>query len=174
MVLATLSSERVGAPTTTGALPELSFASTRDEETSNAMTARREELRRSMIMAAIAFLAYGAWAAYANWDHGAAAYVPSALTQGVISFLVTAFLTLGMEAVFRRMRPGWARFGVTALGPQTGVAIATATAHYAVGTPEILTTMAPSLILGTLFCALYTAGLVARARASANVRGRAT
>jgi hypothetical protein len=132
------------------------------------MSRRREELRRSLLIAAGSFVAYGSWAAFANWAHGPRVYVVSGLTQASISFVVTATLALGMEAVFRRLRSGLLRFVVTALGPQSAVAALTAAAHWAVGTPEILMTMAPSLIVGAVFCLLYTAGLEARARTPRN------
>jgi hypothetical protein len=114
-------------------------------------------LGRSLLIAAGAFIVYSGWAVYANWEYGFHKCFVASLTQGTISFLSTAFMTMGMEEVFHRMDTGVLRFITTALGPQTMVAIITATSHYVVGTPEILVTMAPSLIIGTTFCILYTA-----------------
>lgn len=115
-------------------------------------------------MATGAFLVYGGWAAYANWEYGLATWLLSAATQGTISFLITAFLTLILEHIFHSITSVVLRFLVTALGSQTVVALMTFTAHYIVGTPEILITMAPSFIVSTTYCILYTTGLHIRAR----------
>ena len=76
-------------------------------------------------MATGAFLVYGGWAAYTNWEYGFAISLVSAITQGTISFLVTAFLTLILEQIFQSIDSRVLRFIVTALGAQTVVALMT-------------------------------------------------
>lgn len=119
-------------------------------------------------MAAGAFLVYGGWAAYTNWEYGLTISLVSAFTQGTISFLVTAFLTLILEHIFHSIDSAALRFIVTALGAQTVVALMTFTAHYIVGTPEILITMAPSFVVSSIYCILYTTGLHIRDRQPAS------
>lgn len=115
-------------------------------------------------MAVGAFIAYGGWAVYANYRHGLATSLVSALTQGIISFLVTAFMTLILEAIFYRFAAGALRIVVTAVGAQAAVALVTFTIHYVVGTPEIIVTMTPSFIVSSIYCVVYTTGMHIRDR----------
>ena len=115
-------------------------------------------------MAVGAFIAYGGWAAYANHRYGLTTALVSALAQGTISFLVTAFMTLILEAIFYRFAAGALRFVVTAIGAQVVVALVTFTVHYVVGTPEIIVTMTPSFIVSSIYSVVYTTGMHIRDR----------
>src|ERR1700748_1802719 len=111
------------------------------------MAARKTALRRAALMSSGAFVVYGGWAAYANRSYGLGTCLVSAVTQGAISFLATAFMTLILEAIFRSIESKVLRFVVTAVGAQAVVVLPTFTAHYLMGTPEIILTMTPSFIV---------------------------
>ena len=128
------------------------------------MAARKTALRRSALMAAGAFVVYGGWAAYANHSYGLVTSLVSGVTQGTISFLVTAFMTLILETIFHSIGSKVLRFVVTALGAQAMVACATFTVHYIVGTPKIIVTMTPSFIVSSIYSVAYTTGMHLRDR----------
>ena len=102
---------------------------------------------------------YGAWALWANLGHGAAAGWRAAATQFVVSFVVTLTITTLMEQVHARQSSRLARAG-GALAASIGTTVAlTLALHWASGTPEILATVVPVLVLGSLYCIAYVANL---------------
>jgi len=99
--------------------------------------------RRSLLVSAGALLLYGAWAVFANRAHGGTVALRAGLTQGLVSFLTTLTLATLMEAVHKRLRPGAQAIlgtvaAATALAAGFGIAL-----HLAMGTPEILRSLAP-------------------------------
>jgi penicillin amidase len=107
----------------------------------------------------IAFLLYGSWAVYANNEYGLLITLRSGLTQGLLSMTVTMVMTLAMEKVFSRIKPAILRFILTALGPLVTLITLMAFVHWIVGTPRIIKTIFPSVVIGTIYCILYTLGL---------------
>jgi len=125
------------------------------------------QLRRVVFFAVSAFLLYGGWAVFANLDHGLHDSLSAGLTQGLLSLASTAILTSAMETVFRRLSPGVARFLAAGLGPTTATLLLMAVIHFVTGTPEILATMLPSIVVGYAYSIIYAAGLTRRQRQSA-------
>ena len=102
---------------------------------------------------------YGAWALWANSAHGTAAGWRAAGTQFFVSFVVTLGITTVMEQVHARLASRLRRvFGAIAASVGTTV-VFTIFLHYASGTPEILATVVPVLVLGSLYCVAYVANL---------------
>lgn len=109
--------------------------------------------------AVLGLLFYGAWAVWANAEHGSALALRAGALQGSLSFAVTLGGTSLMKTLFRG--PGaaaWralrAMLGTLAL--IYGLIIAVHLWH---GTPEIALTLAPGLPITIAFCASYCLGL---------------
>ena len=114
---------------------------------------------RGLFLAVGAGFMYGAWALWANFGHGAAAGWRAAGTQFFVSFVVTLAITTVMERVHARLSTRLARVG-GALAASIGTTIVfTVTLHWLSGTPEIVGTVVPVLVLGSLYCAAYVANL---------------
>ena len=114
---------------------------------------------RGLALAIGAGCMYGAWALWANSAHGAAAGWRAAGTQFLVSFVVTLAITTVMEQVHASL-PSPLRRVAGAIAASVGVTvILTLSLHYASGTPEILATVVPVLVLGSLYCIAYVANL---------------
>ena len=120
---------------------------------------RKGPSARGLALAIGAGCMYGAWALWANSAHGAAAGWRAAGTQFVVSFVVTLAITTVMEQVHASL-PSPLRRVAGAIAASVGVTvILTLSLHYASGTPEILATVVPVLVLGSLYCIAYVANL---------------
>ena len=121
--------------------------------------AARRPTARGLLLAIGAGCMDGAWALWANLEHGTAAGWRAAATQFVVSFIVTLAITTVMEQVHGRLSSRLARIG-GAIAASVGTTIVfTLTLHLASGTPEILATVVPVLLLGSLYCVAYVANL---------------
>ena len=111
---------------------------------------------KQIMIALIAAVAYGSWAFYANWQHAYAAGIKAACVQGLLSFSVTFVMTVAMEWVFRSCQQEQIRFLLTAFVPLSCILLLMASVHLAVGTPDIIKTITPSAIAGSIYCVVYT------------------
>ena len=116
-------------------------------------------LKRVIISGTIAFLAYGAWATYANDQYGIWIAIRSGFTQGLLSLFVTVTMTFTVEKTFMWTKNAKFQWLLTAFGPLSLLLGLMALVHWIIGTPEILKTIAPSAIVGTIYCTIYTTGL---------------
>ena len=115
-----------------------------------------------------AFLAMGGWTLYANSGHGlAAAWLP-ALSQGVLSGLITLVLKRVLEAMAPRFSGPLAYVVPPALTATT-ILILLVAVHRLIGTPEVARTIAVPWSVSTLYAILYSATL-ARGQAKADPR----
>jgi len=110
------------------------------------------------VSAALAFALWGGWAYWINADHGAAKQIVSALAQGTASFVITLVMVRIVARLYQVLPaplklPGPALITVGCTGSAL-VAI-----HAAVGTPEILKTVAAPLSVALGFCAYTTVKL---------------
>jgi hypothetical protein len=105
---------------------------------------------------------YGIWAFYINRDHGTDVALSAALTQAFVSFSITFAITRMIEGVSGLVEHSLARFVVPAVGGIGLAAAYTLGLHSWMGTPEVLQTAAPSLIVGSAYCCLYSAALARR------------
>jgi hypothetical protein len=114
---------------------------------------------RGLALAVAAGCMYGAWAFWANVGHGTAAGWRAAGTQFAVSFVVTLTITTLMEQVHARLSSRLARVG-GALAASVGATVTfTLALHWASGTPEIVATVVPVLMLGSLYCIAYVVNL---------------
>lgn len=107
----------------------------------------------------------GGWALFANSGHGlAAAWLP-ALSQGVLSGLITLVLKRALEAMSGRF-PGVLNYALPPTITALAVLFLLVGVHKLIGTPEIARTIAVPWSVSTLYAFIYSATL-ARGQAKA-------
>lgn len=112
-----------------------------------------------------AFLAMGGWALLANSGHGLAAAALPAVSQGVLSGLITLVLKRALEAMSPRFSGALAYVLPPAI-TATAVLALLVTVHTLIGTPEIVRTIAVPWSVSTFYAVVYAATL-ARGQAKA-------
>lgn len=118
----------------------------------------RDLARSSVVHVAVAFLAMGGWAMFANRAHALPQPLVAGIVQGALSGVITLFLKRMIEAIARRL----AGVAALVLPPLIAVALSLAiltTIHTLAGTPEILTTIALPVGVTALYSTLYAAAL---------------
>lgn len=114
---------------------------------------------RSLLAGLAGFIGYGGWAWYANLDHGTDIAMRSGLVQGgyslVLTFLMT-FVTEYLYSIWQHLASAAVR---TTLLVSTILFCSAYTIHLFVGTPEILMTITPGFIIGTIYTYVYVLGL---------------
>lgn len=126
----------------------------------------RTVLRATWSHVAFAFLAMGAWAAFANRDHGAAAMALAFVVQGALSGLLTLVLKRWLESAYTKRFATLDPWSRKLLPPAMSCATIAAvlwTAHSIAGTPEIPGTIAVPWSVSTAYAFVYTATLARRA-----------
>ena len=118
----------------------------------------RDLARSSIVHVAVAFLAMGGWAVFANRAHAFPQPLVAGLVQGALSARITLVLKRMIEAIAARLD------GIAALvlPPLVAVALSLAiltTIHTLAGTPEILATIALPVGVTALYSTLYAAAL---------------
>jgi hypothetical protein len=113
--------------------------------------------RASGVHVAIACLAMGGWAFFANRAHGAGAIVP-AVAQGALSGFITLVLKKVLERMVRAMN-GPLAFIVPPLVTASTILVVLVIVHWAIGTPEIAETIAVPWSVSTLYAIIYSAVL---------------
>lgn len=114
---------------------------------------------RSLLAATAGLVGYGLWAFFVNHDHGIDAGLRSGLVQGGYSFALTFCMTWFMERLYEFLRPRahavWSTVGIT-----IGLLFATAwTINWVARTPEILMTILPGFVIGSIYTAIYMQAL---------------
>lgn len=112
-----------------------------------------------------AFLAMGGWALYANAGHGLTAAALPAVSQGVLSGLITLVLKRALEAMSPRF-PGVLAYVVPPAVTATTTLALLVAVHTLIGTPEIVRTIAVPWSVSTVYAVVYAATL-ARGQAKA-------
>jgi hypothetical protein len=113
--------------------------------------------RASAIHVAVAFVAMGGWALFANRTHGEAAITP-ALAQGTLSGAITWVLKRVLEWLAARLT-GWRALALPPLITASAILAVLVTVHRLIGTPEIAATIAVPWSVSTLYAFVYTAAL---------------
>lgn len=107
----------------------------------------------------------GGWALLANREHGlAGAWLP-ALVQGILSGALTGVLKKTLEALDGRLQ-GALAWAVPPAITAGSILTLLLLVHTAIGTPEVIATIAVPWSVSTLYAIVYNAGLV-RARRTA-------
>ncbi|MBL4671351.1 MAG: hypothetical protein JKX81_03755 [Arenicella sp.] len=108
--------------------------------------------RRMFITGILSAIIYGLWAYYVN--QGLPTALASSLAQAISSF-IGGYLVAGIiEFTFSITPKPW-RFPVSAFIPYAITLSIYALVHKLVGTPDILSTILPNIIIGTPYFILY-------------------
>lgn len=110
--------------------------------------------RSGAVHGAVAFLAMGAWAAFANRDHGPGAMALAGVVQGAISCVITLILKRSLEAMFARLT-GPAAVVVPPLVTMAVVLAVLVTIHRLAVTPEVWTTIAVPYAVSSSYAWIY-------------------
>ncbi|WP_045119576.1 hypothetical protein [Haliangium ochraceum] len=110
---------------------------------------------RAGVTAAAAGVFYGAWAAFCNYPHGISAAVEAGLIQAALSAGSTLTLVLMLEALFQIAGGGMAGFLLAVGGTLSTMTALMVSIHWLAGTPNLIPTVAPSIVIGSIFFTLY-------------------
>jgi hypothetical protein len=116
-------------------------------------------LFRSICAALAALLVYGSWAAWANRMHGAEMMMRASATQGFFSAVVTLTMTAFLEALYTGAAPRMQRLIRSVVSTIALLVVLSTGIHWLVGTEEILITVLPGWIFGSLYAVVYALGL---------------
>lgn len=122
------------------------------------MKAATQAARSSAVHMAVAFIAMGSWATFANIAHPMPRPLIAGVVQGTLSALITLFLKRMIEALSNRLPGklgGW-------LPPIAAVVVSLTlltSIHWLAGTPEIARTIAVPLSVTAVYAALYNLAL---------------
>lgn len=125
----------------------------------------RTSRRFNLTSAILAFVLWSGWAYFVNGGpstegHSSAPMV-SALTQGTGSFIITLIMVRLVSWIYHLLPVHSARIVSAALITVSITGSCLATAHAVVGTPEIVSTIAPALAVAFFFN-VYTASMLRR------------
>jgi len=103
------------------------------------------------LTAVAAAIVYGGWAVFANYEHGVHAWAMAGVIQGVYAFISTFCVTQLAKGVFakcgggvRGLMTGFTVSFLLMLAIPVGV-------HFVAGTPDILETILPGLVWGSVY-----------------------
>lgn len=119
--------------------------------------------RSGAVHGAFAFLAMGAWAAFANRGHGLEAMAMAGVVQGAVSCVITLILKRSLEAMFARLS-GPAAIAAPPLITMAVVLAVLVTIHRLAGTPEVWTTIAVPYTVSSTYAWIYTLALARMAK----------
>lgn len=114
--------------------------------------------RSSAVHMAVAFVAMGGWAAFANSGHPMPRPLLAGLVQGTLSALITLFLKRMIEALSARL-PGRIGWWLPPLAAMIVSLLLLTSIHWLAGTPEIARTIAVPLSVTTVYSTFYTIAL---------------
>lgn len=121
--------------------------------------------RSGAVHGTFAFVAMGAWAAFANRGHGFEAMALAFVIQGAISCVITLILKRSLEAMFARLH-GPVAIAAPPLVTMTVVLAVLFTIHKLAGTPEIWTTIAVPYAVSSSYAWIYTLALARTSKQS--------
>ncbi|OSC39871.1 hypothetical protein [Mycobacterium decipiens] len=125
---------------------------------------RLRELARPVLVAVVAGVAYGSWAALTHGHLGAEVALRAGCTQAALSMPTTLALVLVLERLFRLPSKPMHGFWLASVGTPTLAIVWLVVGHAFTGTPHIVVAIAPSVIVGTAFSFVYARTLLARIR----------
>lgn len=134
----------------------MSSVDVKDQLTQAGQGVRRKMALRGVSMALGAILLWAPWAAWANYDYGWDAAFKAALTQASLSFFITLFMTLSMEAIAARDYSPWRQWSYSILGPCAVVLCCLVAVHLWAGTPNWALTITPSIVVGVVYTSAYS------------------
>jgi hypothetical protein len=108
-----------------------------------------------LLSALTAFVLWGGWAYYINGGNANPASLTAAGVQGSASFIITLLMVRSLAWLHGRVPSGALQAWLPSAITLSGTGSLLIAAHWLAGTPRILPTIAPALLVGGLFC-LYT------------------
>ena len=114
--------------------------------------------KSGVLHAAFAFAAMGAWAVFANREHGFQAMLFGGAVQGAISACITLCLKRVIE-VIASMFPGWLSRVIPAVACFLLSLALLSSIHFMMDTPEVFATISIPLAVSTLYAAVYSQAL---------------
>ena len=102
-----------------------------------------------------AFVLWGGWAYYINGGSANPASLKAAGVQGSASFIITLLMVRAVTWLHGRLPSGTIQAWLPSVITLSCTGSALIAIHLLAGTPQILPTIAPALLVGGLFC-LYT------------------
>ena len=115
-------------------------------------------VRSTAVHVAFAFLAMGAWAAFANHAHGPMRALIAGVVQGTLSGAITFGLKRSLEAMAARLN-GAAALLAPPLVTCVVVLLVLLGAHRLAGTPEVWATIAVPYAVSSSYAWIYAASL---------------
>jgi hypothetical protein len=128
---------------------------------------------RALVSALCGFLGYGSWGVWINMSHGWQAGLKAGLTQGSYSFMVTLFYSGLIEWIYAKTQ----KKALTIIVCCLSVVMTSYLIHSLAGTPEIIPTIAPGVVIGSIYVSgyvkllSYTAG-VSKGQGQTDIRPR--
>lgn len=114
---------------------------------------------RAILVGVAAFLLFGGWALIANRAHPLPAMTRAALAQGMMSFVSSTCSVLLLEYLYGLGRTPRQKLVLGAIGTPAIILAALTVGHIVARTPNVVATLLPSWISGTIFCVVYTLNL---------------
>ncbi len=110
-------------------------------------------------MTIIGFCLWGGWAMYANFNHGMPVALMSGAAQGFQSAISTFFGSAFIEWLYEKCK-NW-KYSILIVGGvgSIGSFMFMLMGHIVVGTPELLLTLMPVVVMATVYCFGYTYSL---------------
>jgi hypothetical protein len=115
--------------------------------------------KRALLVGAGAFVLFGSWALFANRAHPAPAMARAALAQGSFSAVSSTCAVLLLEYLYGLGRTPARKVMLGAAGTPVIIFLAMAGGHLLARTPNVVATLLPSWISGTIFAVVYTVNL---------------
>jgi|SRR6185369_12063180 len=116
----------------------------------------RGSRRRALLVGLGACLLFGSWALFANRAHPVSDMARAGLAQGSFSFLSSAFSVLLLEYLYGLGRTPRRKVLLGAVGTPAIILLTMTGGHLIAGTPNVVATLLPSWISGTVFSIVYT------------------
>lgn len=105
----------------------------------------------NLASASFAFVIWGSWSYYINGDKQLSVGLISGLTQGIASFIITFIVVYAVTGIYNMLPENQLRLLLPSIIVVSCIGLLLITIHLIAGTPHILATISPSLIVGFLF-----------------------
>tara|TARA_R110002111_G_scaffold247140_4_gene310126 strand:+ start:16693 stop:17097 length:405 start_codon:yes stop_codon:yes gene_type:complete len=114
----------------------------------------------NFLSAILAFMLWGSWAYHINSASSPQSGVVAALTQGTASFLVTLIMVQAVTFLFHHFQKPFAKVILPAILVNSVTGFCLLSVHTLMGTPRVLATIIPVLIVAVSFCLFITCRLL--------------
>lgn len=118
--------------------------------------------RKALLISCVAFVIQGSWAVYANHEFGWGKSLPAGLVQGLCSSAMTYLSTILIEYILYIASAAASplRFAAASVSTIVFIAAVQNLAHWLAGTPQIVKTILPAVLIGGIYCIVYALGRV--------------